>query len=82
MEYSLIYIVGEKLDRATRREWENIQDKDTFPTLEEFVHFLNKRCSLLKRLNFHQGNKIEDRRRFAKNITCTSTEADDELQTP
>jgi len=47
----LIQLLIPKLDSNTRREWESERaDKEALPTMDEFVTFLEKRCSFLEAL--------------------------------
>lgn len=46
----LIPLIIKKLDDRTRREWESKLDGDNFPTLEEFLKFLNRKCFTLETL--------------------------------
>ncbi|XP_062542474.1 uncharacterized protein LOC134210444 [Armigeres subalbatus] len=44
----LVYMITSKLDRASRRDWENqTQDNDS-PTYEEIIQFITKRCHTLE----------------------------------
>ncbi|KAJ8934583.1 hypothetical protein NQ318_010879, partial [Aromia moschata] len=46
----LIYILTQKLDLDTKKEWEQESCGKEFPTLENFTHFLTKRCQLLEKI--------------------------------
>lgn len=43
----LIYILSAKLNQTTRFEWELVKPKDEFPSISEFLEFLEKRCHFL-----------------------------------
>lgn len=64
----LIQIILTKLDQTTRRKWEQVSIKGTYPTFEEFSVFLKKRCEFLEAVQTnptkvdHQGynfNKLK-----------------------
>jgi hypothetical protein len=47
----LILVIFEKLDYATKREWQMSLDTTVLPTFEKFLKFLEKRCMALEALN-------------------------------
>nr|XP_031839043.1 uncharacterized protein LOC116429801 [Nomia melanderi] len=40
----LVYSLGNKLDKNTRRAWERTLDDDKFPTFDELIAFINKQA--------------------------------------
>lgn len=44
----LLFILIDKLDRSTKREWETATNKMKSPSLSFFIEFLKERCSILK----------------------------------
>ncbi|XP_011173049.1 uncharacterized protein LOC105205390 [Solenopsis invicta] len=53
----LIHIFTPKLDKITKREWELKRATiDTFPTLNEFIEFLNTRSAFLESLSYSANN--------------------------
>ncbi|XP_056643852.1 uncharacterized protein LOC130449836 [Diorhabda sublineata] len=47
----LIYIISNKLDSITRRDWEKKQKAETLPSLTELTTFLREKCALLERIS-------------------------------
>lgn len=44
----IIYLISNKLDPVTRREWESsVANKSDLPTLDDFITFITQRCQLL-----------------------------------
>ena len=54
----LIYLVTERLDDVTLREWESSIDTDVIPTWQHMEEFLNKRCGILEALSRNSSNSI------------------------
>lgn len=50
----LIYLVSNKLDNITIKEWEKQRADTELPTLQEFMSFLNSRASLLETLELNK----------------------------
>jgi hypothetical protein len=44
----LLYLFTSKLDRETRLRWKERTKNTTFPTVAEFLQFLNQRCDILE----------------------------------
>ncbi|KAK9712066.1 Reverse transcriptase (RNA-dependent DNA polymerase) [Popillia japonica] len=77
----LIYLITNKLDRATLREWDQVKAIDEFPNFQEFLLFLNKRADALETFETnHLKNKDEKENRIihykrtsmlaSTNLTC------------
>jgi len=57
----IIYLITNKLDRATREDWEKEVDYDEDaeqPTLDEFTKFLEKKCLMLEISDRGQDKRI------------------------
>ncbi|XP_011169770.2 uncharacterized protein LOC105202790 [Solenopsis invicta] len=70
----LIHIFTPKLDKITKREWELKRATiDTFPTLNEFIEFLNTRSAFLESLS-HSANNTNSvssvNKSHNKAVTC------------
>ncbi|XP_011685499.1 PREDICTED: uncharacterized protein LOC105448555 [Wasmannia auropunctata] len=53
----LIHIITPKLDKVTKREWKLKRATiDAFPTLDEFIEFLNTRSAFLESLSHSNSN--------------------------
>lgn len=46
----LIYLLSQKMDKTTRREWELYDSKEDLPTMSDMNKFLKQRCDLLEKL--------------------------------
>jgi len=75
----IIYLITNKLDRATREDWEKEVDYDEDaeqPTLDEFTKFLEKRCLMLEisdRGKSGQENSQAISNKKDKKVTLTTT---------
>lgn len=76
----LIHLITPKLDAKTKREWEFKRDFTTLPTMNEFMEFLNKRCSILEILvssNKPKDNSLPDLKSHKKSVSLTAQSAGD-----
>lgn len=46
----IIYIMAEKFDDVTRREWENHKYESNLPNMKEMNDFLKEKCEILEKL--------------------------------
>lgn len=78
----LIQILVSKLDPMTRREWEQFEIKDTYPSMVEFTGFIKKRCEFLEAIQpsisnsqiFRESKNISKQRDTNRFQTCLSSE--------
>lgn len=47
----LLFLLSEKLDFYTRKEWENHSKNLTSTTIDDFIDFINQRCQILENLD-------------------------------
>ncbi len=55
----LIYLVVQKLDNTTRKEWE-IFNKEDSPKFQDFLNFLKNKCQILETINTKNQNIFEN----------------------
>lgn len=53
----IIYLISDKLDETTRKEWESVLTKD-HPTLAAFLSFLEKKCQILESVSKNNSSVI------------------------
>lgn len=54
----VIYLIAEKLDYNTKKEWETITIKDeNMPSMKSFVEYLESRCHLLEKIGKQENNQ-------------------------
>lgn len=64
-ETLVIHMMSEKLDKVTRREWEEFKNKlDNISSIKDYIFFLTNRADLLESLNY---NKNTSTTTFTKN---------------
>lgn len=65
----LIYILSNKLDYYTNRDWESLVSKkpdEEMPALDEFIDFLNQRCKVLETINRNKPDKSKSIEKYQK----------------
>ena len=53
----LVYIVSSKLDAVTKRQFEEAMNKNTNPTINDLIGFLEERCQLLETIETKKPQK-------------------------
>lgn len=54
----IIYLISQKLDNHTRKEWEVLNNKDS-PMLDELLNFLKNKCQVLETIDNKQHHAYE-----------------------
>jgi len=56
----LIYLISDKLDTSSKREWEKeLVGKEEPPNIEGFLDFFERRCQLLEKISKHLKTPVE-----------------------
>lgn len=55
----LIYLISQKLDNNTRKEWETF-NKDDSPKFHDFLNFLKNKCQILETIYTKNQNVVEN----------------------
>jgi len=76
----LIYLISDKLDTSSKREWEKeLVGNEETPNIEGFLDFLERRCQLLEKISKHLKTPVESQTTKtvskAKSNTTTLTHA-------
>ncbi|XP_057656751.1 uncharacterized protein LOC130894154 [Diorhabda carinulata] len=79
----LIYIISNKLDSITRRDWEKKQRAETLPSLTELTTFLREKCAFLERISpsTSYDKNIKSKAFISnENLTCSLCKMNHQLQ--
>lgn len=77
-ETLIIHMMSDKLDKVTRREWEEHKNNlDAFPHLKDYIKFLSNRADLLESLNNNKNTtntqNIKENNKTKSYLTTTKT---------
>lgn len=56
----VIYLIANKLDVITRRDWENYKFLGNLPTINDILTFLRQKSDLLEKMNYFKTNKTHE----------------------
>ncbi|XP_025264962.1 uncharacterized protein LOC112638118 [Camponotus floridanus] len=69
----LIFILTDKLDARTSREWQSSLDTPDLPTLQQFIKFLTRQCQMLEATSKVTPNtKNNPRSQTSRQIACAA----------
>ncbi|XP_030751386.1 uncharacterized protein LOC115878916 [Sitophilus oryzae] len=80
----LIYILSNKLDNHTRREWEASLKSDQLPDITIFLDFLKNKAQLLETLDTRETNRVvgvKSDKSFMRSSSHLVTKANDQFRT-
>lgn len=70
----IIYIIANKFDISTHREWESYNFKGTILTINDMNIFLKQSCELLEKINFNVVKRLVKTSQHNKKLQSWSCE--------